>query len=319
MYALSLKNIVNFARRWTGVKINQIYTDRFGALASALQVLENRLSTIYPTLLTISVLALDITTAQTGLILTGTNFLGSATKSTGASRVGAGKIAWTAIMPGDLTYSVVIQADAEVSSGQAEVDVSDSTITIRHNVASAATVVSAVAADAVAKYLISGSVSAAGNVGNGTSSVTGGSGTPPILTVGSLAVSSPVSGRGITAFTNSSITFDLDATSLAGNKHYAVRLTCDGVFAGEAQLAATINGLGVRAVLVSGTGTGSSQSVAHTLGVTPKIVLVVPRTGSDGSGAAGNNAAAVSYGSHTSSNVVVTVTNGVAWDAFVIG
>ena len=46
------------------------------------------------------------------------------------------------------------------------------------------------------------------------------------------------------------------------------------------------------------TGTGSSQNVAHGLGVTPAFVVVVPTDGGT-----------VTYGSHTSTNVVVTVTS----------
>jgi hypothetical protein len=46
------------------------------------------------------------------------------------------------------------------------------------------------------------------------------------------------------------------------------------------------------------TGTGSSQNIAHGLGVTPTFVVAVPTDGGT-----------VSYGTHTSTNVVVTVTS----------
>lgn len=51
------------------------------------------------------------------------------------------------------------------------------------------------------------------------------------------------------------------------------------------------------------TGNGSAQSVAHGLGTTPSVVFVVP---SDITG----GVFTVAYGTHTSTNAVVTVTNG---------
>lgn len=55
------------------------------------------------------------------------------------------------------------------------------------------------------------------------------------------------------------------------------------------------------------TGTGSSQNVAHGLGATPSLVLAVPVVTA---GAVG-----IAYGSHSSTDVVVTVTSG---DTFVV-
>src|SRR5258708_1283818 len=46
------------------------------------------------------------------------------------------------------------------------------------------------------------------------------------------------------------------------------------------------------------TGTGSAQNVAHGLGVTPSIVIAVPTDGGT-----------VTYGTHTSTNVVITGTS----------
>lgn len=66
------------------------------------------------------------------------------------------------------------------------------------------------------------------------------------------------------------------------------------------------------AVFMSGelTGTGASQSVAHGLGAAPSVVLLVPVEGHDGSGAAGDLMPSLVAGSHTSTNVVATVSNG---------
>lgn len=54
------------------------------------------------------------------------------------------------------------------------------------------------------------------------------------------------------------------------------------------------------------TGTGASQNIAHGLGVTPALVIVYPTDTSP----ATTGSYVVTEGSHTSTNVVVTVTSG---------
>jgi hypothetical protein len=58
------------------------------------------------------------------------------------------------------------------------------------------------------------------------------------------------------------------------------------------------------------TATGSAQSIAHSLGVVPAFVLVVPVAGHDGMGGAGSQMPTITQGTHTTTNVVVTVTGG---------
>jgi formylmethanofuran:tetrahydromethanopterin formyltransferase len=50
-------------------------------------------------------------------------------------------------------------------------------------------------------------------------------------------------------------------------------------------------------------GTGASQNIAHGLGAVPAVVLAIPTDGGT-----------VVYGTHTSTNVVVTVTSGKKFD-----
>lgn len=50
-------------------------------------------------------------------------------------------------------------------------------------------------------------------------------------------------------------------------------------------------------------GTGSSQSIAHSLGAVPAGVICIPTDGGT-----------VTYGTHTATNVVVTVTNAKHFD-----
>ena len=87
---------------------------------------------------------------------------------------------------------------------------------------------------------------------------------------------------------------------------------------GTAQLAAGAVTKAKAAVFASTntTATGSSQSIAHGLGSTPSMVLVIPTSGDNGSGATGNLMPAITEGSHTSSNVVVTVTAGATFKVF---
>jgi hypothetical protein len=59
------------------------------------------------------------------------------------------------------------------------------------------------------------------------------------------------------------------------------------------------------------TGTGSSQSIPHGMGVVPSFVSC-PLTGSTAS-------QAVTYGTHTTTNIVVTVTTGATFDVIAFG
>lgn len=56
--------------------------------------------------------------------------------------------------------------------------------------------------------------------------------------------------------------------------------------------------------------TGSAQNVAHRLGAIPSLVLVVITEGHDGAGSAGIQVPDIAEGTHTTTNVVLTVTAG---------
>ena len=66
------------------------------------------------------------------------------------------------------------------------------------------------------------------------------------------------------------------------------------------------------------TATGSAQTVAHGLGVVPAVVLVIPTEGHDGAGAAGTQMPDIAEGTHTATNVVVTVAAGAKFVVFAI-
>jgi len=99
------------------------------------------------------------------------------------------------------------------------------------------------------------------------------------------------------------------------------RLKGDGTSAlggssGDATVRVRLNGTGARACFKSSeqTGTGSSQSIAHGLGVTPTRIAVYPSDTSPSTA----GVYTLTEGSNTSSNVVLTVTSGkkffvIAW------
>ena len=81
--------------------------------------------------------------------------------------------------------------------------------------------------------------------------------------------------------------------------------TFAGALTGNASTATTASSIAAAGVFLSTeqTGNGSAQSVAHGFGAVPKLAFVIP---SDITG----GAYAVAYGTHTTTNVVVTVTTG---------
>lgn len=85
-----------------------------------------------------------------------------------------------------------------------------------------------------------------------------------------------------------------------------------------AKLAAAAVTKAKAAVFASGqvSATGSAQNVAHGLGVIPALVMIVPVGGHDNGGGAGDYFPVVTAGSHTSTNVVATVTAGSKFQVF---
>tara|TARA_R100000656_G_scaffold104176_1_gene76240 strand:- start:275898 stop:276359 length:462 start_codon:yes stop_codon:yes gene_type:complete len=58
---------------------------------------------------------------------------------------------------------------------------------------------------------------------------------------------------------------------------------------------------------------GTAQSTAHGLGVVPSVVMVIPTDGHDGVGGSGTQFPTITEGTHTTTSVVVTVTNGASY------
>ena len=70
--------------------------------------------------------------------------------------------------------------------------------------------------------------------------------------------------------------------------------------------------------LVTATATGSSQTVAHTLGTAPSVVVPIIIGGHNGSGASGDKVPAFSGMSSDASNVTFTASAGSSYGFFLL-
>ena len=312
-----------------GVQMHAGLQERMDVLRTGIERLEQRATSIFPTILTMSAAlsGLSVDEDQEGLVVTGTNFVGGATKSTGTTGAGAGGINWTAVLPGKQTWTLSIASDGGLSSHVVviAVDADEKTIAITYGPSTtAAEVIAAVAAnkgDDGAAYIVSGVAIASGAVDADECEITGGTGLLPVLTLGETALDGSSAGNGITAYTDTSITFDVASTDLTDGMVYRLGLLAEhGACANEVYVTAGTPGaasLGtdhLKVVKVTGTG---NQTVAHGLGVVPSIVFVSLKNGHNGSGGSGTQAGSYTFGTHTTTDIVVNATSGVAWEALV--
>lgn len=109
----------------------------------------------------------------------------------------------------------------------------------------------------------------------------------------------PTTPTKIAAFSMSGITGGQTRTLTVPDASGTIALTSSNITGSAGSVASTGYFLSAQQ-----TGTGSSQNIAHGLGVTPNLVFAIP----DDIG--GGGVFAVSYGTHTSTNAVVTFSNG---------
>lgn len=110
-----------------------------------------------------------------------------------------------------------------------------------------------------------------------------------------------IDGQKITALT-------VDTTQLAAEAVTLAKVADDAVDADKVDLF----------ISTEQTATGSAQNVAHGLGAVPSVVLVVPTEGDDGAGSAGTQMPDIAEGTHTTTNVVVTVAAGAKFKVLAI-
>lgn len=238
-FAKSLSNVQAFAQRRHPQRINRRLDDRDAVVFEAMKLLEEHSETHYaachviPATLAAPSLAAG---AVTGIALTGVNFVGDAVKAavtTGTAGV-AGAIDWEAVLPGEQSISVTITDTGGALTVTANIVAG--TILVVHNGDTAAAIVAAVNADAVAKYMVNAAVDTAGVAVDAPATLlTGGVGDLMSLSIASYPMDGTAAGNGITNVTDTVITLDFDptdmdgaATSLVATQTVKVALRADG-------------------------------------------------------------------------------------------
>ena len=171
------------------------------------------------------------------------NFIGDATKASGASSNSTGRLDLEAVLPGEQTIAVTITNTAAALAITA--DATAGTIAIVHGAGGAgaggastvAEMVAAIDAAAVAKFMVEAAEGVAGDVDADESfAIDGGTGSLLTLSVGGYPIDGSTPGNGITIVTDTAITFDLDISDIDGaaaalvvGDTYSIGLRVDGV------------------------------------------------------------------------------------------
>lgn len=235
--AKALAAATAYDKRWTPGRKNRALDDRDFLLAEALQKVEAWSDSIYPAVLSFDATLTQLDSAAlTGLDITGTNFVGEMEFASGISDEDSAtkELTWTRMVPGDEDITVTI-----ASSGVANHTVTaawNSTTKVltvtRGTLATAGEVETAIPLDAAAKYIVT--VSATGDGTGvptaGDTTLTGGIGVIPVLQLGDISIDGSAAGNGITAWDDTGITFDVDASGLTDGETQMLRLWVDDVF-----------------------------------------------------------------------------------------
>ncbi len=241
--AKSLSSVTSYARRYKdsfAARRHRVLDERDAVLGEALKNLESRSDDVYPAVTSYDAALTGLAAeALTDLVITGTNFIGDAEKASGSMVDSTGKVTFTAVVPGEQTISVSIEDTGAALAVTA--DAAAGTISIVHGAggagaggaATAAEVIAAVNAHAEAKYMVDATVATAGDIDadEDVSVTASGSdpGTLPVLQIGDVAVDGATAGFGITAWTDTAITFDFDASGLDVGSTQMLRLWVDDV------------------------------------------------------------------------------------------
>lgn len=211
-------------------QVNRRLDVRDRAYERGLAALELRAPGVYPYVTRIARGGDLFPMAHTGLTITGVMLLGGPTdqqaeKATGVSTTGTGKVRFTSVLPGKrsarlnnaITVTIVNSGDPLAVSA----DASANTIEVVHGdggASSAAAIVAAVNAHATSKYMVLAAVATAGTV-NADDEVLVVSDNADLAydlceaSIGAIPLDGTVSGCGITSWTDTEITFDVDLSS----------------------------------------------------------------------------------------------------------
>lgn len=238
-YAKGLSNVGTFVKRWKdrlAKRTNRIYDDRDQVLADAIKLVEERSPSYYPAITHIDedLAALSIAGgAMTGITVTGTNLVGDMEKASGSTSDSTGELSFEAVMPGDQTITVTIDL-AGGASVAITADADAGTILLSHDgTVTASAMVSAIAADAEAKFMVIATEETAGAMDAAeavTVECTGADpGTLPTITLGDQTFTGEDAGFGFTAWTDTALTMDLDPSGLDQDTTYLLHVWVDDV------------------------------------------------------------------------------------------
>ena len=241
--AKCLSNAPSYTRRYVdtfATPKHRTFDARDAVLGDAFQLLEERLDTYYPMVTSLSddLVLLDSASPLTGLVISGANLVGDATRAAGISdedgTVTTKELTWTRVVPGDEDITVTI-ASSGVVNNTVSCAWNPTTLVLtvtRGTTATADDVFTAVNSDAVGKFIVDVTktgVTASGVPTAGSTTLTGGSGKLLTLAIGSTPVDGTITGCGITAVTDSTITFNFDASNETTETMVLLQLRCDGV------------------------------------------------------------------------------------------
>ena len=238
--SLALRNAQHYGKLWASVPhFHHAVDGKFQVLEEAFQTMEERSASYYPTILELSedLVTLQSASPLTALVLTGVNFVGDSAFASAVSDEGSAtkELTWTRNIPGDEDVNVIIASSGvENTTVTAVWDGRANTLTVTRGLAATGThVVNALAIDGDSMYLLT--AEATGDNGTGvptptTITLTGGKGHLLTLSIGQVPVDGESeTGCGIKAVTDTSITFDFDASNLTTETMALLMLCCDGV------------------------------------------------------------------------------------------
>jgi len=242
--SFSLRQLPRLDSRWATVPTHRRLDARDVLLEEGLRLVDLRSPFDgYPLIENISKVAPDISDgAYTGVVISGTNLLGGATK--GSATFGSGTSALTIenVVPGrnPVTFSMVSGNALSISANR-----STRTLVVTFDgnpsggLSTANAIASAINSDADAKFLVNAT---GGGTGTSISAVAatdivGTSGAPvasgflydAALLVGGTTITGSTTAIGALDWTDTAITFDMDASGLTAGSQYPVVLFIDGV------------------------------------------------------------------------------------------
>lgn len=268
--AKSILNVTAYQRRWAdnmAKRIDRHFDDRDMVLGEAMRLVEQWSDDYYPA---VTALAAALTglasSALTGLTITGTNFVAATVKASGISDEDSTtkELTWTRIVPGDEDITITIATSGVANhTVTAAWNPTTKVLTVtRGTLATAAEVVTAIGTDAAAKFIVSAEATGDGTgvPTAGSTTLTGGKGALPVLHLGSIAVDGSTAGNGITGFTDTTITFCVDASALSSGTGQMLRLWVDDMFVLDMALVVDARGSGSQQVVpVMATVTASAE------------------------------------------------------------